>query len=149
MRVEAMPAPAAGALEIEFPGGVAADGDLYRRMHDGVDLGEGRGRLDIFMSEGHVDEGHLAVLARQSHRLDPALQAAAAFLDDLESELLVGLDAFGRDHFLDHLPHHVTTGDASAFVEDPILGRAHRALRFMSQSRSGLSLTPVLRHVTM
>jgi hypothetical protein len=90
------------------------------------------------MLVGHVDEGHLAVLAGQGHGLDAAHQAAAAFLDDLVGELHVGIQAVGADHVLHQLADHVAAGDAGLLVEDPVLGGAYRALGFVQPVAQGL-----------
>ena len=126
--VVAVPAPATGALEVEPPGAVAADGHLRRRVHDGVDLAEGRREPHVLVRVRHVDEGHLAVDAWDGHRLEPRAQPAPALLDDLVGELLVGLEPVRLQHLLHQLPDHVAAGDAGALVEDPVLGGAHVAL---------------------
>ena len=131
VRVIGMPAPAARPLEIELPGPLRPDGYLRRRVHDGVDPGKG-GRGDhVGMGVGDVGEGDLAVGARDGHGLDPVQEAAPAVLDALVGELLIGLQPLGLDHLLDQLSDHVAAGDAGPLVEDPVLGRAGRALAFV------------------
>src|SRR6185369_8943433 len=129
--IEGVPAPAAGAFEVEPPLAVRLDGHLDRRVHNRVELGEGVGNLDVLVLERHIDEGHLAIFAGQRHRLDPAHQAAAAFFDDFLRELLVGFETVGPDHFIDQFANHVAAGDAGLFVENPVFRRAHRTLRLM------------------
>ena len=129
--VEGMPAPAARTFEIEAPLAVRPDRHFARRVHDRIELGEGVGHLHVLVLVRHVDESDLAVLARQRHRLDPAHQAATAFLDDFVGKLLVGLDAVGTDHFLDQLADHVAAGDTGLLVENPVLRRTHRTLRLV------------------
>ncbi|MPM66283.1 hypothetical protein SDC9_113190 [bioreactor metagenome] len=131
MGVERVPAPAACALEIEAPFAVGLDRHFARRMHDRVQLGKRVGDLHVIVLERHVHERDLAVFARQRHRLDAAEQAATAFLNHLEGELLVGLDAVGTDHVFHQLADHVAARDTGLLIENPVLGCAHRALRFM------------------
>lgn len=149
VRIVGMPAPAARALEIQAPRTILADFHFHRRVHDRIELGEGRRGLHIRVVVRHVDKRHLAVLARQRHRLDARLQATAPFLDHLVGELFVGLQPFVLDHFLDQVADHVAAGDAGSLVENPVLRRAYRTLAFMQPVAQRVSFTPVLRQAIM
>ncbi len=137
MGIEGVPAPAACTLEVEAPFAVGLDSHLHRRMHDGVELGEGVGDLHVLVLVRHVDKGDLAVLAGQRHRLDTALQPPAAFFNDLIGELVIRFDAIGTDHLFDELADHVAAGDAGTLVEDPVLRCAHRTLGLMEPVAEG------------
>ena len=126
--VEAVPAPATGALKIELPGGVRADRHFTRRVHDAVHLAELGCQAHVRMVIRNVDKGNPAVHARNRHGFQPCLQAAPTLFDDLVGKLGVVLNAFGFQHFFHQLADHVAAGNTRAFVQNPVLGGAHIAL---------------------
>ncbi len=126
--VVGVPAPAAGAFEVEAPGAILADGHLAGRVHDGVELGEVGGHPHVLMGVGHVHETDLPVGAGDGHGLDAGLKAEPPVLHRLVGELPIGVDAFLGDHLFHQFADHVAAGDAGALVQHPVAGGAHHAL---------------------